>query len=552
MMERMGVPPPRELYPEMMRLEGLTPERQKELIARARRRRSDGSARLSLGLEDLDRAIRDRDREALFEALANARAGFDELETGLATERALEAGEEPRKIALDWYRDAMRLELPIRPATQELLGVSWFHAFVMGLLTLFAVTMVGMYFQKMRRAASLLADLSGGDTLRAASPGSSVSPATPTASPQSAPANTAAIFEMLRKTGSCSGCKNPCATRFRVAQIIEEAPDVKTFRLAAIDGGPLPFEYLPGQFLNVIVPGEGPEGLTKRSYTIASTPTQAAYCEITVKRDPAGTVSRYLHDSLQAGDEIKIAAPYGRFTFTGEEASSILLIGGGVGITPLMSVIRYLADRSWTGKITLLFGFATPADFVFREELTTLERRHANLQIVPIVERPEGTDWTGRTGLIDAELVRKLVPDVADRIVHVCGPKPMMDAVRSFLPGLGIASDRIRFESFGPAAPTPRPPLTEAESVAAPTVSFSRSEKSAPLPAGLTVLDVADSVGVDIEWSCRSGTCGSCAVRLLSGEVTMDVEDGLDPDDRKAGMILACQAHASDDLTVEA
>lgn len=329
---------------------------------------------------------------------------------------------------------------------------------------------------------------------------------------------------------------------------------MKTFRLAPPDGGPLPFEYLPGQFLNVVASagGEG-GGTTKRSYTIASSPTQAAYCEITVKREPEGLVSRYLHDTLRPGDELRIAAPYGRFTFTGDEADSIVLIGCGVGITPLMSVVRYLTDSSWPGEITLFFGFRTPEEFIFRNELERLERRHPNLRVVPTVSKPEGTDWSGRTGRIGPELVRELVPDIADRLVHLCGPKPMMDATRDFLLKLGAAREHIRFESFGPAAPPPTPAqLEQLDAARAPTVEFVRSQKSAPLPVELTILDVADSIGVEIEWSCRSGTCGSCAVKLVSGDVTMEVDDGLDAEDREAGMILACQAHATADVGVEA
>lgn len=340
----------------------------------------------------------------------------------------------------------------------------------------------------------------------------------------------------------------------RVAHIFDETPAVKTFRLVPLDGGPLPFEFLPGQFLNVVVPADGNSGATtKRSYTIASSPTQAAYCEITVKREPEGLVSRHLHDTLHPGDELRIAAPYGRFTFTGEEADSIVLIGCGVGITPLMSAIRYLTDRSWPGEITLFFGFRSPADFIFRDELARLEERHPNLRVIPTMSRPDGAEWSGRTGRIGPELVREIVPDIADRLVHLCGPKPMMDATRDFLLELGVARDRIRFESFGPAVPPPTPArLAEVDASRAPTVEFVRSQKSAPLPAELTILDVADAIGVDIEWSCRSGTCGSCAVKLVSGEVTMEVDDGLDDEDREAGMILACQAHATADVAVEA
>ena len=559
MMEGMGVPPPRELYPEMMRLEGAPPEKRVELLSRAQERRAQGSRRLAKGLEEIDQAIRLGDSKALSEALGETRAGLDELESGLATSKALEAGEEPRTVALSWFREQLRIGPSDAMPPRGFLGLGWFHAFAMGLLTLFAVAMIAMYFHKMRRAAALLAALSGGGgpAPPAAPAGTPVDASGATESPKAPPPKAAASasrFDSLRKTGSCGRCKDPCSTRVRVARVFAETAGVKTFRLVPMEDGPLPFDYLPGQFLNVILPADGGRReKTKRSYTIASSPTQAAYCEITVKREPEGVVSRYLHDSVAEGSEIRISAPYGRFTFTGEEAKSIVLIGGCVGVTPLMSVIRYLTDRAWPGEIVLFFCFRTPADFIFREELERLARRHANLRVVATASQPDGTSWGGRSGRLSAELVREVVPDIATRLVHLCGPKAMMESTRAFLLDLGVARERIRFESFGPAAPPPAPRKLDAVTAAAlPTVRFARSEKSAPLPPDRTVLDVAESVGVEIEWSCRSGTCGSCVVKLLSGEVSMEVEDGLDDEDRAAGMILACQARATSNIAVEA
>ncbi len=559
MMEGMGVPPPKELYPEMMRLEAISPEQRGELISRAQARRAQGSQRLATGLEGIDQAIRIGDSSALSEALGETRAGLDELESGLATSKALEAGEEPRAVALSWFREQLRIGPADGVPPRGLFGLGWFHAFAMVLLTLFAVVMIAMYFHKMRRAAALLAALTGGAgsappvAVPAASTDAAAGSQSPKA-PPSKPAASASAFDTLRKTGSCGRCKDPCSVRVRVARVFAETREVKTFRLAPVDDGPLPFDYLPGQFLNVILPADGARPQkTKRSYTIASSPTQAAYCEITLKREPDGVVSRYLHDSVHEGSEIRISAPYGRFTFTGDEAKSIVLIGGGVGVTPLMSVVRYLTDRAWPGEIVLFFCFRTPADFIFREELEHLARRHPNLRVVATVSQPAGTNWGGRTGRLSADLVREIVPDIAQRLVHLCGPKAMMESTRAFLLEFGVARERIRFESFGPATPPAAPRKLDAATAATlPTVRFARSEKSAPLPPDQTVLDAAESVGVEIEWSCRSGTCGSCIVKLLSGEVSMEVQEGLDDEDRAAGMILACQARATANIAVEA
>src|SRR6266496_771425 len=156
-----------------------------------------------------------------------------------------------------------------------------------------------------------------------------------------------------------------------VGRIFQETSDVKTLRLMNPLGGPLPFTYLPGQFITVALAPDNQ--LVKRSYTIASSPTQHDYVEITVKHENEGIVSGFLHNHVKEGDLLDFSGPSGFFTFTGRECKCILLIAGGVGITPLMSVLRYLTDRSWPGDVFLLYCIKTPRDIIFREELDYLQ-----------------------------------------------------------------------------------------------------------------------------------------------------------------------------------
>jgi glycine betaine catabolism B len=237
--------------------------------------------------------------------------------------------------------------------------------------------------------------------------------------------------------------------RLRVSQIVQETPHVKTFRMINPTGGVLPFGFLPGQFLTLKVVHDGKA--VRRGYTIASSPIRQDHAEITVKHEDGGLVSGYLHEHVQPGELLDVAGPYGSFTFTGDEADSIVLIGGGVGITPLMSVIRYLTDQGWPGQIHLLYGVHTPGDIVFRQEIETLNRRFANVHAVITVSHPEGTDWAGRTGRISKELISQCVPDIAARRVHVCGPASFMKAVKRMLVELGVADSQIKSDAFGPA-----------------------------------------------------------------------------------------------------
>ena len=350
-----------------------------------------------------------------------------------------------------------------------------------------------------------------------------------------------------------------------MVQIVRETPSVLTFRLADPAADRLPFDFLPGQFLQVEVEPEAGK-TARRSYTIASSPTQRAYVELTVKREEQGVVSRYLHDKVVADDLLKVSGPFGAFTFTGTDAQSIVLIAGGVGITPMMSVLRYLTDTAWKGDIFFFYGARSTEEFVFRDELERLERRFPNLHVVAAMQRAPGTVWMGPEGPITREMILAAVPEIASRRIHMCGPPAMMGAMRGVLAELGVPEAQLHTEAFGPASlpadhedlevkPAPPPadkPAPSAE-VAPSTVTFSVSGVSAALPADETVLEAAEGAGVEISYACRAGTCGACVVKLLQGEVTMEVESGLAPADKAQGYVLACQAKGTGTpLVVEA
>jgi ferredoxin-NADP reductase/DMSO/TMAO reductase YedYZ heme-binding membrane subunit len=354
---------------------------------------------------------------------------------------------------------------------------------------------------------------------------------------------------------SAGGAATPAAKhrswkgRLKVVGMFRETESVRTFRLATPDGGPIPFTFRAGQFLNLAVPIEGRR--TGRSYTIASPPTRDAYVELTIKREDHGQVSRFLHDMLMTGQTIAVSAPSGRFTFDPRSAEAITLIAGGVGITPVMSILRDLTDRGWPGKIDLVFSARSAGDVIFAEELRFLAARHPNLRVHITVTRGGDGDWPGPRGRVNADLLRRLVPDVAARPAFVCGPDLMAAATRAELLALGVPEGRITLESFTPAPAAPPGTPVVANGAAAVSVIFARSDRTSPLN-GKTVLDAAESAGVPIDYQCRSGICGTCRCKLVSGRVTMAVRDALSEADEADGYILACQARASEDLVVDA
>jgi len=340
----------------------------------------------------------------------------------------------------------------------------------------------------------------------------------------------------------------------RVGSVAWETPNVKTIRLLPASGERLlPFTFVPGQFLNVAFWIGGARMI--RSYSISSSPTHRDYLDLTVRREPRGAVSRHIVDLLRVGDLVEAGGPVGKFTFTGSEADGIVLIAAGVGVTPMVSIARYLTEQSWNGDVFFIFSIHAPSDYIFANEIAALERANPKLHVAVTVSKPEGTDWTGLRGRITKELLTKTVPDLASRRIHICGPPGMMEATKAMLAELKVPAEQIKTEAFGTPKPSPAAAGTTAKPTATatgPRVTFSTNNKSAKIHPGQTILELSEELGIGIQFSCRVGTCGVCKVKLTSGEVDQEVQDALDDDDKAHNIILACQAKPRGEVTVEA
>lgn len=551
--ESMGMSSSRrmEFYPELMRLNELTPESRREAEQLARERMRTGLELMSSSFGRLEQANALEDLARMSDALSQARQGMEQLQSGTAALQALAAGKAPQEIALGWFRKSMNLPSADVARPHGFFGLSAFHYFSMLLLAAVAATMIWTSSQRARRSRALVARLvdEGRQAPLAPEPAKSATQ----------PAAVSATGESPSKANSWSGL-------LRVARIFEESPNVRTLRLVNADGSELPFRHLPGQFVTFTVrPIDQP---VKRSYTIASPPTRRDYLEVTVKREERGTVSSFLH-GVHEGDTLQVIGPSGNFTFMGEDANSIVLISGGVGVTPMMSVLRYLTDRSWSGDIYFVYGCRSDRDVIYRQELEYLQLRYPNLKLV-IVADEASAEWPHARGRITADLLAAAIPHIQTRRIHLCGPPAMMTALRATLVELNVPPEQVRTEVFiGRERPKPdpsgdahraeavaaSPPLANADTAAVPSVavvSFARSRQTALLPPGKTVLEASEDVGVNIDYSCRVGVCGLCKVKLLSGNVTMEVQDSLDANDKKNNVILACQAKSTGDLAVDA
>lgn len=539
--------PARQLYPALMALPDLPPERRADIEHQAHARMIEGTRQMSAAAADITAAVDRQDFALMQQASAQLDAALDQFESGLAAHRALAEGQAPRNIALRWFKRQMNLTDPIaNPQPHGIFGLSAFHYVAMALLAAFATLASWMYVTRSRRVTAILTSLRTSDPSTATgTPSSPVPIPASTTVPATQPTATATRVPPS-PTGNWAG-------KLRVARIFRETPTVKTFRLVPVEAqGPLPFAFEPGQFLTVAAPADGKA--VKRSYSIASSPCCQGWCEITVKHERGGVVSGYLHEHVAEGDLLEVSGPYGRFTFRGQEAPSVVFIAGGVGVTPLMSAIRYLTDQSWNGRIDLLYACARLDSVIFREELAYLTARHPNLHVTIVLSDEPAGEWTGARGFVTADMLSR-VPEIRSRRIHLCGPPVMMDAVKKELAALGVPEGSIKMELFlGVPKPTALPSVAapKVDVVQSATCNFARSGKSAPLREGQTVLEAAEENGVTIEYQCRQGYCGVCKVKLIDGNVTMAVQDGLTPADKASGLILACQAKAKSDISVDA
>lgn len=590
--EMMGRPR-KEFYPSLMDLPTLSPEQRQVIEAQARARVSTGLDEVASAQMALRHANAAGDAAGAEQAASRLRDGLNLVSSGTAALRSLAEGKTPQQVAQDWFKGQLNLTAPEpRHTGAGPFGLSWFHLITMSVVAAFAAAMLALYLVRMRRANALVSRLTSTPVIpvppappaapAAATPPSSLSPraapapatvtpaSAPSAAPEPAPpfpATAPAPAGARPRTGLWKG-------QLRVAAIFRETPLVKTFRLRDPDGGPIPFTFLPGQFLTYSAEIDGK--LVRRSYTIASSAAQTAYVETTIKREEPGVFSDYMHDEIVEGDLINVMAPSGVFTFTGKEADSVVLVGGGVGITPLMAAVRYLFDMAWPGEIFLIYGARSTEEFIFRDEIEYLQRRMRNFHVHAAMARAPGTAWMGHEGPLTKGCLTQTVPDIATRRIHLCGPPGMMEAVRTFLSELGVPPEQVKTEAFGPAlgavpppgvtqvkpvqpaavAPigAPAPPATTTPVIgpATATVRFAKSNVTAPLPPDRSVLEVSEDVGVNIDYSCRVGICGVCKTQLLEGKVTMEVQEALTPEDKARNIILACQAKSIGNLVVEA
>jgi len=342
---------------------------------------------------------------------------------------------------------------------------------------------------------------------------------------------------------------------FRVTRVERESEMIKSFYLEPADALGLA-RHLPGQFLPIRVRVPGQRELL-RTYTLSQAANGRDY-RISVKRD--GMVSAYLHDHVGVGSLIEALAPRGRFTLDAASTRPVVLLSGGVGITPMLAMLGALFPDDGVGHrqrpTWVIHAARNGREHAFGPWLYELVKRHEKLRVHVRYSQPDGEDELNVThdsvGRVDADLLRSLLP-LDDYDVYLCGPIGFMRNAFWALRGLGVATERIHYEFFGPggtlddATASAVEPELDSANVGPQTVHFARAGKTATWRQG-SLLDLAEQAGLSPVYSCRSGLCGSCATRIVEGGVVYP-EPPLTPP--APGEALICCARPGSGLVLD-
>lgn len=331
--------------------------------------------------------------------------------------------------------------------------------------------------------------------------------------------------------------RTPDSHRLKVDEVIEETSDARSLVFAVPEDAAEAFAYAPGQFLTLRVPADRGASVA-RCYSLSSSPHTDGKLRVTVKRVEGGHGSNWLCDNVTSGSIVDVLPPAGVFTPKSLDRS-FLLFAGGSGITPIMSIVRSALARGG-GRIVLVYANRDENSVIFAEALRDLAAQHpGRLTVVHWLETVQG--------LPDASAMRALAEPFADYETFVCGPAPFMDVTTEALKS--VTRGRVHVERFlsleqNPFEQEPQPPPAESsgEDDATVEVGIDGEQHRFAWPRRQRLLDLLLERGLDAPFSCRQGACSACACRITSGEVSMQHNDILKPEDLDEGIVLACQA----------
>jgi len=344
-----------------------------------------------------------------------------------------------------------------------------------------------------------------------------------------------------------------------ILDIRHETPDCVSIAFLVPPDQQQQFQFIQGQNITIRASLDGQE--IRRSYSICSA-TYEPELRVAVKKAPYGLFSTYANEKLKPGDVLEVLPPTGKFNVPLDPAhhKNYLAFAAGSGITPVISIIKTTLRTELHSNFTLVYGNRSRASIIFFEELEGLKNTYMDrFQLIHILSR-ERTDSPINFGRIGPEkckaLADKLIRFSQTDEIFICGPEEMTFSVRDWLYQQGISRKKIHFELFT----TPGEKKGDGDQQTKKdgkahkaTITIKQDGRSFDLELsfeGNSILDAALQQGADLPFACKGGVCGTCRARLLEGEVDMDVNWALEPDEVEQGFILSCQSHPKTDKVV--
>lgn len=348
--------------------------------------------------------------------------------------------------------------------------------------------------------------------------------------------------------------------KFQPLKVLEVKPETAQAYTIKFEAPEDWLNFNPGQYLTLKTRINGEE--FRRAYSLSSCPVADDFLSVTIKAIDDGRVSNHLKNNLRPGDEMEVLPPMGKFFVELDPSKKrhFLLIGGGSGITPLMSILRSVLEKEKDSKVTLIYSNSEEDGIIFRDELDRLSQQEpGRLKVEHILSRPNLT-WPGKTGRLEGEIARDLIRDAIAEIhdpfsVYLCGPQGMMDNAEKALELLGVAEKQINREYYS----APLPDLDDEEEISYEiitrkiTVMLDGKEyKDVVVEADSNILNAVMDMGLDPPFACEEGVCSTCRAKLHSGLIQMMVRDGLSDEELEANYILTCQSSPlTDDVVIE-
>lgn len=332
----------------------------------------------------------------------------------------------------------------------------------------------------------------------------------------------------------------------------QETPDAISISFSVPDHLKTEYAYKPGQYLTLRLNINGEE--VRRAYSLCSSPFEDEVLTVTVKRVAGGKMSNWLNDNLQLGLSIEVMIPEGRFVPQLDPNQSVhyVLIAGGSGITPMMSIIRSVLKMEPQSRVSLVYANRNPQSIIFKSALEELEQKNpGRLVQYHLVDETGGTDWKGGIGPVTADkmetIFREKLGSDKQANFFVCGPGPMMDAVIEGLNRAGVSDAQIIREYFtNPSSDEKKEVRTETalpEKGSKVFVTLYGKEYELFIDDNTTILQAGVKAGIDPPFSCEAGICSTCMAKVLEGKAVMDENNILTKDEVEQGFILTCQAH---------